>query len=140
MSDAGRHSYYKRRIILFGKVICKLRKRKRFSAVTRLKHRKLRGHGIMPGILFVLRRVHSRIIGNCYNHPRVYAGIAGNEKRIGRHIQADMLHCAEAASSRDGRTESCFERDFFIWRPFGVNFVIFRGAFADFGAWRPGIA
>ena len=94
----------------------------------------------MTRVLLVLRRMHTGIVRNDDHHAGIDARIGRGEQRVGRHVQADMLHAAEAARSGDRRAERRFHGDLFIRRPFAVDLVVLRGALRHFCARRAGIA
>ena len=93
----------------------------------------------MTAVLFILGGVHTRVIRNADYQTAVNTGISGNEQRVSRHVQTDVLHAAECSSAADCRTESSFQSHLFIGRPFAVDFGISCGKFGDFRAGGSGI-
>ena len=94
----------------------------------------------MAGILFVLRRMHTGVVGNSYHHTGVNPGVGSREQRVRRNIQADVFHTAERPRTGYRRTCGNFHSDLFVRRPFAVNIVIFRDALRNFRTRRAGIA
>ena len=90
----------------------------------------------MPTVLFVLRRMHARVVGDHHNQPRVDAGIRHGEERIGGDVETDMLLTAKRSASRQRRSECGFHCRFFIGRPLAINFVELRRFLCYFGRRR----
>ena len=62
------------------------------------------------------------------------------EQRVGRDVDADMLHGADAAHASHGRAESDFGRHLFIGGPFAVkDILVLRQVFKNLGAGRSGV-
>ena len=140
MRDARRKAQHDRRVELLGKRVGELRHVAALRGVRRLQHQKLRRDRVVARILLVLRGVHARVVGHADDHARVDADVAHRENRVGRHVQADVLHAAEAARAADRRAGRDLRRDLFIRRPFAVDFVKQCGRFGDLRAGRARIA
>ena len=78
--------------------------------------------------------MHTGVIRNGDDHTGVDTCIGHRVERVGCNVQADMLHRAEGTLPGQGCPEGCFHCDFFIWRPFGIDVVIFCQFFGDLGA------
>ncbi|MPN18453.1 hypothetical protein SDC9_165813 [bioreactor metagenome] len=124
----------------FGESVGENRKILGFLRVGGLKHRQLRRLGVMAGILLVLRAMHSRVVGYAYDHTAVYAGVGECEQRVGRDVEPDVLHAAEAALSGKRRAAGGFHGNLFVRSPLGIYLIIFCVEFGYFGAWGAGIA
>ena len=83
--------------------------------------------------------MHTRIISNNYDHTCIDSGIAGGIIRVCCNIESDMLHAGKAARTADCCTESDFNCNLFIRRPFGIDFRIRSNGLVDLGAGSSGI-
>jgi len=94
----------------------------------------------MPVILLVLRTEHARIV--CYNDYQAgsHACIDGKEECIGSDIHADLFHRCNGTLAGIGSSDGCFRGNFFICRPFGINFFILNDIFQDFRAGCPWVS
>ena len=140
MRHAGTHLEKHGGIELLGKLVAELRERQRLRRVGRFEHRQLRRDGIVAGILLVLGRVHPRVVRHADEKSAAHAGVGQRKQRVGRDVQTDVLHAAEAAVSGEACAEGRFHGDLFVGRPFRVNFGIFGRTFRDFRAGRAGVA
>ena len=94
----------------------------------------------MAGILLVLGGMHARIVRHGADHAGVHADVRSRIQRIGRHVEADVLHGTEAAGAAGGRAERHLKGHLFIGGPFAINVVaILDDVFRDFGAGSAGI-
>ncbi len=100
-----------------------------FLRVRRVKQGHLGKFGIVATVLFVLRRMHARIIGDHQHQTGVDAGVGQSQQGIGGDIDADMLHGGQGTTAGNGSTNSRFEGDFFVGGPFAVHFVKARNFF-----------
>ena len=83
------------RIELFRNLIRQAREFQRLLRVGRLEHRNLGGNRMMTGILFILGRMHPRVICDHDHQSGIDPGIRHRIERIGGDIQSDMLHRAK---------------------------------------------
>ena len=93
----------------------------------------------MAGILLVLRRMHTCIIGNANDHTCVDAGIGNGKQGVCRHIQANVLHGAETALTCKAGTESSFHSNLFVRCPLSIDFFIGGYTFGDLGTGGAGV-
>ncbi len=136
MIDTGRHAQHDRRTISFADFICFGNHILSFLGVGRFQHSNLGKFGIVAVILFVLGRMHARIIGRNKDKTTVDSQISKGKERIGGHVETYHLHSCKRADTTDRSTDSCFHGYFFIRCPFGRNTVVFRYVFQDFCAGR----
>ena len=117
MADAGRNPHHHRPVKL-------LAQRQRHPdqvfgllAVAGLQARDAGKLGIVTVVLLILRAVHVGIIGGNDDQPRLHARHRDIKERIGRHVEADVLHHrhrpAAGISSADGDVQG----HLFIRRP-----------------------
>ena len=106
-----------------------------------LKHDKLRRDRVVARILLVLRGVHARVVGHADDHARVAADVAHRETRVGRHVQADVLHRREGAAADKGGADRRLKGDLFVGRPLAgyAVLVLFGNVFQYLRAGRAGI-
>ncbi len=140
MGNTGGKPEKNRGFKLLGKLICQFGVREAFTAVCRFQHGNFGGYGVMPGILFVLGRMHAGIVGNGNDYASVDAYVRGNKQRVSSHVESYMLHAAKASCTRQRRTQGAFQRDLFIGCPFGVYFFVCGGVFGNFRTGSTGIA
>ena len=138
--DARRKAQDDRRVKLLGKRVGELCHVAALRGVRRLQHQKLRRDRVVARILLVLRGMHARVVGHADHHARVHADVAHRENRVSRHVQADVLHAAEAARAADRRARRDLRRNLFVRRPFAVDLVKQCGRFRNFRAGRARIA
>ncbi len=74
--------------------------------VGRLEHRQLGELGIVAAVLLVLRGVHLRVVGGHQDQAAAHPGVGKREQRVGRHVDADMLHAGNRPGSRRRRRRS----------------------------------
>ena len=91
----------------------------RILRIRRLEHRRRRGLGIAPAVLFILARRHAGIVGHHQNVTAVHARIGHGEENIGRHVEADVLHRANHPRTGERCAQRHFCGHFLIWRPLG---------------------
>ena len=75
MGDSCCEPDYDRSVVALGNIICELCKRETFLRIRGLKHRYFGGLCIVSRILLVLRRMHTRVVRNDYDHTGIYARI-----------------------------------------------------------------
>ena len=75
MGDSCCEPDYDRGVVALGNIICELCKRETFLRIRGLKHRYFGGLCIVSRILLVLRRMHTRVVRNDYDHTGIYARI-----------------------------------------------------------------
>ena len=85
------------------------------------KHRHIGKTSIVARVLFVLRRVHRRVIGCYYYQAAVYACCTHIHKHIGSNIHTHMFHTNHGSATGIGHTQCGFHGSFFVCRPFAVN-------------------
>ena len=140
VGHARAHLQQHRRVELLGEGIGELGEFQRLLRVGRLEHRQLRGLGVVPGVLLVLRGVHARVVGDADDESRADAGVAHREERVGRDVEPDVLHGAEAAPPGETRAEAGLHGDLLVGRPLGVDLGELGDGLGDFGAGRAGVA
>ena len=111
-----------------------------FLLVRRLESR---DHGelrIEAGILFVLGRVHGRVVCGKDDDTAIDSRHGGIDECVGTYVHADMLHAYEGAFAGIGHAQGGLHGCFFIGTPAAPNF---RGMgldeLGDFGGRRSGI-
>ena len=140
VGDAGAHLEQDRGVELLAELKGQHGKFPRLSGIGGLQHRNLGGHGIVAGVLLVLAGVHTRVVGHGDDHAAVDAGVGHGEQRVGSHVQADMLHAAEAAPTGQGRAEGDLHRNLLVGGPLAADLVVGSAFLGDFGAGRAGVA
>ena len=140
MADSGRHANHDRDVIGFTDPIGFLGQVDAFLRIGRLEHGDFGKFGIIPVVLFILRRVHPWVIGRHEGKAAVDGQIGKSEQRIRSNVDTDHLHSRKRADARHRSTDGRFHGDFFIRRPFGIHTIIFRDILQDFRTRRPGIS
>ena len=99
-----------------GHIVCLL-------LIGRLQNRYEREFSIKSRILFILRRVHRRIVGRYHEHASVSSGNAGIDKSVGSDVHSHMFHADNRPPSHVRHSESGFHGSLFISTPFAVHSV-----------------
>ncbi len=94
----------------------------------------------MAGILLILRGMHTGVIRDRDHETAVDAGVSGGIERVGRDIQADVLHRRKCSCTCEGCAQCGLNGDLFIRCPFRIDFVVLRNCFGDLCRGRAGIA
>ena len=124
VGDARAHPQQHRRVIFFAQLERALREGVGFRAVGGLQHGHLCRNGVMPAVLLVLAGVHRGVVRHADHHAAGDARIAQREQRIRRHVQAHVLHRADAAHPGQARAEGRLHGDLLVRRPLAVDVVI----------------
>ena len=132
--DARTHTKQNRRVKFFRQFKRFFCKEQSFRRICGFEHRYFSCNGVVAGVLFVLRRVHTRIVCNTDHKTGIYTGIGKREQRVCSDIQPYVLHSAAASGTRERCAECDLHRYFFIRRPFTVYFFIICGKFRNLGA------
>ena len=111
-----------------------------FLTVGGFQHGNMRRAGDHAAVLLVLAGMHIGIVRRHDHQPRVHARIGRGIQRIGRHIDAHMLHAAHGARARHGRAEGRFHGYLFVGGPFAVDFGISGAELRNLRARRARIA
>ena len=80
----------------------------------RLKQRNHGEFGIETRILFVLRRVHRRIVGGNDEQAAVGSGESRVDESVGAYVHADMLHRNNSAFAAERHAKGLFYCGFFV--------------------------
>ena len=139
MRHAGAHLHNNGRVKLLGNLICLLYEIPRLRGICGLKHRNLRRHGIMSGILLILRGVHSGVVCNANDQTGIHASIRTSKEWISRHIKSHVLHAAKASLSGKACAKSHFHGNLLIRCPLTINLIILCSLFRHLGTRRPWI-
>ena len=120
--EAHKHRYRKtfgKTETIFGHIIC-------FLLVGGFKRRHKREISVETRVLFILRRVHRRVIGSYHeqtavgsSHGRVYISVS-------RHIHTYMFHRNDGTLAAIRHTESLFDCRLLIAAPMRVNSALAR--------------
>ncbi len=89
----------------------------RFLGVGRFEHGHGRGHGKTAVVLFVLARRHARIVGRNDQQRSARARVGRGKKRIGGHVQADVLHGDQGRRASHGHAQSDLQGHLFVGSP-----------------------
>ena len=131
MGDPGTHLQKNRCIELLRDLISQFRKFQGLGGIRRLQHGNLGRDGVMAAVLLVLGGMHARIIRDADDESRVHTGVGHGVKRVRRHIQSHMLHCAERTLSGQAGAEGRLHGHFFVRSPLTVDLVVLYGFFGD---------
>ena len=140
MSNSHDHTEKHHGIVFFGYLKCLFGVLESLCRVGGLKHRHLGRDGIMTGILLVLRGMHSGVVCHANNETCVDSGVRHRKERVGRHVEANVLHSASTALTVEGRAKGDLESDLFVGSPLAIYIVIFSRKFGDLRAGSSGIA
>ena len=77
--------------------------------------------------------MHARIIGHADDHTAVDSGVGHGIKRIGRNVQAYMLHAAEYTSAGKTRAEGRLHGNLLVRSPLAVDLIVLGGLLRDLG-------
>ncbi len=83
--------------------------------------------GVEPAVLLVLRAVHAGVVGDGGDQAAVHRDERGIYERVGRDVQADVLHRHERAASDERHAERRFVRGLFVAAPRGVDAAAWPG-------------
>ena len=139
MGDPGGEAQQHRGVEPFGELVGQFRIGQALRRIDGFEHRHLGRDGVVPGILFVLGGVHTRIVGHGTDHAATNPDVRGGVEGVGGDVEADMLHRAEAAGAAGGRAEGHLKGHLFVGRPFRVDFAVLYGGFGDLGTGGTGI-
>ena len=140
MIDTSRHAQHDRRTIGFADFVCFSHHILSFLGIGRFQHGNLGKLGIVTVVLFILGRMHARVIGRNEDKAAVDGQIGKSKERISCHIETYHLHSCKGADATNGCADSCFHGNLFIRCPFGRNIFIFSHIFQDFCAGRTGVS
>ena len=91
-------------------------------------------------VLLILGAVTAGVVRADDDEAAAHAGVAHREDRIGGHVHADVLHCAQGARAADGRAGDELRRHLLIAGPFAIDVALVLGdVFQDLCARRAGI-
>ena len=133
VADAGGHANDDRHLVLLGQSESLLDHLIGFLGIRRLQHRHVAEAAPVAGILFVLRRGQTDIVGHHDHQTADYAGQRLGHEGIRGDVHADVFHGRQSARARQRRADSDFHRHFFVHRPFRIDIGIQRNVFQDFG-------
>ena len=138
--DSGRRAQQHGHIELFGYLIGRAHEVKALLRIRGLDHGKARCARIVPAVLLILGGVHARVVRDDDNEAAAHAVVSCGEHRVGRDVQTDVLHRAQAAHTGKACPVCHLGRDFLVRRPFAVQIVlVLRERLEDLGAGRAGI-
>ena len=109
------HQY--RQFVLFGKVERIGHHVVGFLLRRRFQHRRECEFAVKAGVLFVLRRVHRRVVGHEDDQSAVGAGYGRVDESVGGYVQAHVLHADERPLADVRDAQSGFHRRFFVGAP-----------------------
>ena len=110
-----------------------------FFGIRRFQHRDLGKTADPTVVLFILGAVHPGIVGGDQHETAFDAGKGHGHQGIHGDVDTDMLHAGHGPAAGDGGADGDFHGDFFVGRPFGIHFIIFRGVFGNLRRGRTGI-
>ena len=141
VADARRYAEEHRRVELFGNLEGFLDVVEALLAVGGLDHRNLRVRGVEAVVLLVLRAEKARVVRGHYHEAAVDARVGEREERVGRDVEADVLHRGERARTRYRSAGRGLERDLFVSRPLGIDpgVLVRREVFENLRRGRSGI-
>ncbi len=101
-----------------------------------LHHGKLGRPGIVPVILLVLGGMHGRIVGRDNDEAAVHAVVGGGENRVGRYVDAHVLHGRRLRTPPRAAPIGHLHRHLFVGGPLAVEASSDTGAgFQRFPCW-----
>ena len=121
VADARRQAQDHRALEAFGKRKGGESEVVRFLRIGGFEHRQMRETAPVARVLFVLRRRQADVVGHCDHQTASDAGQRHGHQRVRGDVQTDVLHRAEGARTGHRGTESDFQRDLFVDRPFGID-------------------
>ena len=136
MADTGRHADHDRRMEPFADGIGFFSHVLGFLGIGRFKHAYFGEFGIIAVILFVLGRMHARVIGRYKDKAAIDMEISVGKKWIGRYVETDHFHSRKGPYTGNRSSDSRFHSCLFIRCPFGIDFFIFSCILQDFRARR----
>ena len=111
-----------------------------FLRIRRLQHGQPGGTGIVTVVLLILGGMHAGIVGGDDDEATAHAVVGRSKNGIRRHIDAHMLHGADASDAGDGSAVGHLRSHLFVGRPFAVKGVFILGeGFKHLCAGRAGI-
>ena len=70
-----------------------------------------------------------------HHQAALHAGVGGGEERVGRHVDADVLHAHQRAGAGHGRADGHFHGHLLVWRPLAVDVLVARAALRVSRCW-----
>ena len=138
MVDPGRGAEQHRCVELLGDFIGGPDEILALLTVGRLHQGDLRRSGIVTVVLFVLGRMHARIVCSQNDESPRHPHIPGGEHRICRHIQTHHLHGTERPGSGNGCAVGHLHSHLLVRRPFRIDLLpVFRHILQNFRTWCP---
>ena len=145
MCQTHHDTHQHRQLLPFGKFEAVLH-----HVVRLLLSRRFQGryHGkltVETGVLFILRRVHGRVVRHNHDHAAVHARNGSVDKSICRHVQPYVLHASYHTRTGVGCPQSRLDGSLFVRTPRAVQTSRTRqrmplDVFGDFRARRPRIS
>jgi hypothetical protein len=106
-----------------------------------LQHRNRRELAEQARVLLVLRAVDARVVADHQHQAPVHTDVGHRHQRVGRDVQADVLHRRERACSGEGGPDGHVAGHLLGRRPLRVHVLgrVLGQALEDLGARRPGV-
>ena len=112
------------RIELLADVEGDLRKLLALGGVPRLEHGDLGEARPVPAVLLVLGAVDIRVVRHHDDEPALDARVGERHERVGRDVQAHVLHAGHGPCARKGSAGGDLDGDLLIRRPLGGDLLV----------------
>lgn len=117
VADAGGHAQHDGGVEALAELIAQNGHVLGLLGVGGLEHNYLAHARVEAVVLLVLRGVQSGVVRRNEAHAAVDAGVGKGQQRVGRDVQADMLHRREGAAADDGGSDRRLEGDLLVGCP-----------------------
>jgi len=104
-----------------------------------LEQRQVGEAGPEARVLLVLRRRQADVVGHRDDQTADHAGQRQRHQRVGRDVEADVLHAAEGTRTGIGGADRHLQRYLLVDRPFGIDVRVGRNDLQHLGGRRAGI-
>ena len=141
VADAGGHAEHDGGVELLAELIAHDGHVLGLLGIGGLEHDEFAHARVEAVILLVLGGVQSGVVSRDEAHAAVDAGVGEGQQRVGRDVEADVLHRREGAAAYEGCADSRLEGDLLIGRPFTGDavFVVLGNILQYLRAGRAGI-
>ncbi len=121
MRNAHSRANHTRKIETLGNIVGRLGKRQCLGGVGGVEHGNMGRTRIEARVLLVLGGMHSGVVGGKNHETAVHSRIRRGEQGVGGHVDADVLHRGQHATTSGSRPQTNFDGNLFIWGPFGIH-------------------
>ncbi len=108
--------------------------------VGRVEARDAREGRVVARVLLVLRAVAGRVVGGQQHEAGVHARVGHAHERVGRDVDAHVLHRGERAHAAHGGADGHLEGDLLVGRPLAVDAVLLHQVLERLGRGGAGVS